>query len=752
MESSYNKAMSRGNVKAASTVCLITGAAGSGKTHVKCFICKIPPPEERNSTSLGERPMRVYSMDFSDEQGQWGNFDETKELKSLAQAMDAAAKNSLENSHSTTAEDSLEKSPSKTNLTAEEKIPETVITPTTVPSQLPSSTEPALSSRAMHDGSSSASHERRRAHERQRAHERDKLKKKIIGLLETTNVSKEFHCDKRLYIIDSGGQSSFHELLSLFFHNIDVTIFVIDLSQQLDECPFDDWYEHNKPNAYPVECSLTQEQVIKRTFRAFETQKQTTERTKRNHQLVIVGTHRDDPKVNSKNLKDKNERLQSLLCESLHSHLIQRDCAVIYDVNALNPESCDKTCIIRKELREKFQTLVNKHSESIPVRWYVLEQFLRMRATNSYMSSTKKTFKNILSFNQCWEEAKALKMEREELSTVLEYFTDLNVLFYYKDCLPDVVFCNAEPLIKILSELVKLAIELRNPEKTKDEKGRNFVNGTVTKEFLDECYEASLKSDIDVDSQSDEDTSGSRTASSPELPIFTSVEFLKLLCIKHIAVALSGGDHFIPCVLKEQKRSELDELMQQIMPSKCTPIPPLAVYFPHEDDKVSPVPAGVFCCLVTSLLSKKQKPYWELKKKEQANQYAYVSRQCIMFEVKSGRSESGTITLIDAYTHFEVHIDDEECDSTSVASFCQKVKDDVLKHSKLVCKDRSIQPRCGIVCTKQCDVKSRYTETSHLAEVEEKDSQYKMYCTKKCIKKSWTLPGSVECVQYWFPG
>ena len=67
--------MSKGYVETSVTKCLILGAAGVGKTHLKHLLLKKDPPEQRVSTGLADNPVRAISFSlagvFGQEEDDW---------------------------------------------------------------------------------------------------------------------------------------------------------------------------------------------------------------------------------------------------------------------------------------------------------------------------------------------------------------------------------------------------------------------------------------------------------------------------------------------------------------------------------------------------------------------------------------------------------------------------------------------------------------------------------------------------------
>ena len=61
----YEEAMTKGYVETSVTKCLILGAAGVGKTHLKHLLLKKDPPEQRASTGLADNPVRAISISMA---------------------------------------------------------------------------------------------------------------------------------------------------------------------------------------------------------------------------------------------------------------------------------------------------------------------------------------------------------------------------------------------------------------------------------------------------------------------------------------------------------------------------------------------------------------------------------------------------------------------------------------------------------------------------------------------------------------
>ena len=76
--------MTNGYVETSVTKCLIIGAAGVGKTHLKHLLLKKDPPEQRTSTGLADNPRRAISFSLAGVGGQekddWFVVEDDQEL------------------------------------------------------------------------------------------------------------------------------------------------------------------------------------------------------------------------------------------------------------------------------------------------------------------------------------------------------------------------------------------------------------------------------------------------------------------------------------------------------------------------------------------------------------------------------------------------------------------------------------------------------------------------------------------------
>ena len=172
--------------------------------------------------------------------------------------------------------------------------------------------------------------------EAQEEHVTTTVMKDLLTLIAKLNDTRKEILDlQHCYIIDSGGQSAFEELLSLFFGDIHVSISVLDLSKRLDARPIDQLTMDHKEYGSLIKCALIQQDILECTFRALQTQLSSTEEAEREAAgvqtqmsstkeaereavggkfpfLIVIGTHKDD-EHEIERIRDKNDRLFQIL-------------------------------------------------------------------------------------------------------------------------------------------------------------------------------------------------------------------------------------------------------------------------------------------------------------------------------------------------------------------------------------------------------------------------------------------------------
>ena len=223
--------------------------------------------------------------------------------------------------------------------------------------------------------------------------------------------------------------------------------------------------------------------------------------------------------------------------------------------------------------------------------------------------------------------AQQLDFTKEEFSAALTYFDELNLCLHYPLVLPGVVFTDPQVLLDKASELVQHSYRLRGAKQGKqpqkpeactvlDAKWVKFRDqGIVRAEFL-EKFPRHYKEGL-----------------------FTPDGLLYLFKHLLILAPLSKGEYFMPSLLQRLPSEKLDA---HRVPSPAAA--PLLIRFPHGWPR-----NGVFCCLVVFLINHCK---WQVMLPSVGSPIL-MTKNCIKFRVPK---HPATITMIDSYAYFEIHI------------------------------------------------------------------------------------------------
>ena len=447
-------------------------------------------------------------------------------------------------------------------------------------------------------------------------------KSRMLELLKQGHASDELTKVQWIHFTDTGGQPQFRELLPSVVHSISMIMHVLRLSEELDKHPSIEFYEQGKACCNPLESALTNEQILQQTVRSIQVQS-SLEATKadegmdtkgRRPKIIVVGTHRDLESQCSETRAQKNTRILKLLSPFLNDVLCNGLDDTIFSMNAVNPDDADKKVIskIRSEVTKLFKVC---GEYKIPVAWFLLEQDIRKFADDQH--------RGVVSFKECLDIAKSLTIHFGALIAALSYFHQLNVFLYYPSLLPNVVFCNPQVLLNIISLLVSYSYKLRSGGSLEDVlDGRWFRfrdQGLVTVGMLEhERF---------------------KTCFVPDL--FSPTELIKLLQHLFIAVPINSSkvatlssEFFVPCLLPILSPAEFQQHSQLFPPGS----PHILLVFPS-----GCVPNGIFSNIIVRLRSKHN---WKVSA-------SCVYSNCIELFLPDTPL---TVTLMDSFRYLEARV------------------------------------------------------------------------------------------------
>ena len=357
----------------------------------------------------------------------------------------------------------------------------------------------------------------------------------IVKKILSTPPKRIHLSDHWLYVIDSGGQPAYQELLPLFTRAASLNIITLDLSKSFVDKFALEYRIGGK--CFPCHSKSTQLAIFQSavstgaTFKPLDISHVTKEPTHSMH--LVLGTHYDEVLFDYK-LPIHEENLQATI-STLKPYL--RDCvirkpngSIIFPVNTIAKSTK------RVQYNEEICQAIWSHGSAaslkikIPIRWFTFELSLPN--------------KSIIPIGEALSIGERYGMNEEETKQALQYFHDVGLMLYYPE-VTGVVFIDPQPILEILSQLLALTYvdnvkcrELILIEPLSQSVTNNLKEGFFKKDIFDH-----LKSKADVFSQ----------------PQFQLPDLVKLLLHLHIITEIEGNDegsYFIPFALPSYEMQE----------------------------------------------------------------------------------------------------------------------------------------------------------------------------------------------------
>ena len=585
--------MTHGYVEARDIKALIFGAAGTGKTHTIALLMDEEPPTVRRSTPCATRPVRVDKIE--EQGGKWVRVTRDQLSQTVADTSTmlpqkpAITKKATSSAPSSSAPTPTPVETPKLKTASKAKI---VSKPSTSAASTPHAKMPSVST-------SSAE---------------DELLRRIEMSPYGRRAKKAFKHD-RITLIDTGGQPQFHEVLPMFMRDTSASMFTMKLDDSLDDHPLIEFYNDKGQFVGSCRSPFTNQQILMRCMRVIQSQaSQSPEGVCPTP--IFVGTHMDLEGQCPQPRTEKNKKIHKMLPPAVKDKAIYCDKRLqelIFAVNAKTPGPHERE--VAAELRRVIVERSHVKPKQIPLRWHGLELALQ-----KLMLELER---GVLSKAEGLAVARRFHFSEESFEEALRYLDNLNILFYYKDVLPNVIFCDPQVLLDKVTELVEHSYRLQadamqtdvsRPIATEGKLRKFRDQGIVTLELLSE----------------------KKFRRHYVQGLFSPTELLELFKKLLIVSQITEKEYLMPCLLRVSDDPTLF----------AASVPSLLFYFPH-----SPL-LGVFCALVAYLLSQAK---WKLLFDASSQCPVKVNRNTVQFEVPGDLP--GELTLIDSFsTYFQVSI------------------------------------------------------------------------------------------------
>ena len=438
-----------------------------------------------------------------------------------------------------------------------------------------------------------------------------------------------------IYLLDSGGQPPFREMLPHFVQRASAIVLFQKLNERLDFKPIIRYREEGGKVDEGYKSHLTNEDILHQYVQGVQHQKS---------KVFVVGTHRDrESECEDETRETKNKKLlkafREVLGEQMELYKVGNPDQLIFPLDSTSREPDDEA--VAEEFRIRvMDNYINEKKVKIPLPWFIVEQLLQLLA--------KKMEVQVLSIDECCKAAQdKLNMSRNDCEAAIRYLGELNIVFYRPKILQGIVFPNAQVILDKITELVRCSHALRTgseyvvPPCMQSSNGLEFKDfGQITSDFLKKAFPSHYRADL-----------------------FNSSHFLKLLTGLLIAGKLEGEKYFIPSLLPDLPVEEIAQY-RVTSPEEPAPPAPLVIYYPK-----SWVPVGVMPSLVVYLQNICK---WELS--QTYGKPTHMYHNCIQFKLPGGKP--GSVVLIDSIKVLEIHV--RPTPGVNHQTLCSKIGHDII--------------------------------------------------------------------------
>lgn len=661
-----------GHVSLRTVVLLLIGVAGAGKTCFSHLLFGELPPSIRESTSLAQASVRAVSFSRATAQFEEGDEGEViwerispDELNSLIADVIKGIRDLLKANKSSASQPQPHLQASQRTDTDSAIVGEYQEEQGVGNQDASSVSSSALPDHVGHSLTAASNDQQRDVEQLFEM----KSVQDLISLISKSKGSGEISKQDWIYIIDSGGQPQFHDLLPTFVRHVSAAVFFVKLNETLNDCPKIKYYSKGGGlSGHPYLSTQNHLQIVQNCLQAMQSRSHDDD-NKYCPDLFFVGTHRDE-QHHKESLEMKNEHLQEILLDHalFRNHFVsQAEGHLLYQVNSKNPTDEDWKVVnnFRKAVMD-----THTHEVKVPIRWFVLEQLLQQLSVD-----------DVISFRQCLEVAGRLKMKEEHLKAALRYLAKLNIFEYFPHILPNVVFTSSQVLLNKVTELVEYSHYLQNSPKL------NVRSVDIHFRDYGELTIGMLKR---------------REFSRHYIPGLFEEDDLLRLWEKLLVIAKHDSNTFVmPAVLSALPQDKLsDHRLPMDTSSADITVVPLALYY-----QGGLFPSGIFSSLISYLQNKCDWMISMQRKKPKC-----LHRNCVTFSV-TGVVEAN-ITLIYFHDWIEIHIINLYNEDKQMS--CHLLQKDLfsgLNHAQTVQKYDKLQPKRAFFCN--CKVGSDL----HLASV-----------------------------------
>jgi len=450
-----------------------------------------------------------------------------------------------------------------------------------------------------------------------------------------------------MYIIDTGGQPQFQEILPNFVR-CSVNFLVHDLSQDLNDYPKFEYVIDGKSYTAPECLRASNLSIIEQSVRSISSSVQSEKIEHTSPTIAILGTFQDkfieekcggnldrQRELLQKRSKSIEEKIQSYVGKSVRKCTLLKpphDHHIIFPFDASERNWKDKVSAM-----DTLKNEVHEYSKKVKCLEVPLSYFVFLQNLMDFSKKHNKSYLNKEESNKVAQDS-YISLNRNDVEEALCLFSDVNLILYFPDStmLSNIVFVDPSFLYDRFTEIIAVSFQSSDSTSSND----FCFTGIFTSSHLDRLQSLKFKD---------------HPKSKENHTKFTQEMFFSLLQDLFIIAELDKDRYFMPCVLQLEDSNSLSqeavqqtENIQQHMDDNGVS-GPLIISF---GDKISP--RGLFCAMVAKLSSNFG---WRLNENENAVRRRNMIEFCVYSDfTQCGISgfPLGTALLCDKLTHLEV--------------------------------------------------------------------------------------------------
>ena len=537
---------------------------------------------------------------------------------------------------------------------------------------------------------------------------RKEIKKNLKALQKCKRKPKCLHKMKLLYLVDTGGQPQFQEIMPIFVRNSSMTLLVHKLTESLDDCPRFDYEINDERYTVPEEMLVTNREYLEQSLRTIcscifshSIKNRASRGTPKPH-FAVIGMFRDQ--CSDEMLMKKHKAVNDCIkpfTQSKKCVALTPSRHIDYPVFAVDgsEQGWSSNGDVIDDLHTHIERVTEGLGVKVPIRWFLFLNLLK-----EYSRSNP-----FLSLQKCYEIAQTadIMMNHSDVDEALLLFDELNLILYFPQFLPDVVFCSPEFLFNKVSEIIAQSFDCLNPTSglSRQERFEFHKTGILTRSLLERVK--SIHSDFDQH-------------------IFKIDDLLNLLKKLCIIAEVCPDRFFIPCVLALERKEHNSRSLSAIRSDMSQlGIEPLLISFQEGYS-----PRGLFCASVAYLAKFSnwtvESGSYQLERKRNLLEFEYCEHTQNESEIHRA-VPSGRVVIMDMVSHIEVY---STCETEHLCDIRRAIYGALwCAAESLAYSPRDMEVNVGFSCRVDCGVSEAHGTAVTF-------SQKTQRWSSKCIRNS----------------